>query len=204
MSIQKQQSPQCSCCDNPAWARGYCRKHYQRWYLHGDPNYVSKNQRIREAPLYDRLSLIGWTVQESGCWEWSGSRYPRGYGRVPAKGTTLGAHRVAYEAWVGPIPKGLLVRHKCDNPPCINPEHLEVGTNLDNMKDKVTRGRQVNTKPRAKLNASQVERMRQMYSNGVSAMEVWREFPITGYTNVHMVLTGKTWKDLDRGEEVLS
>lgn len=75
------------------------------------------------------------------CWIWTGSIRNDGYGRYPVNRQWKGAHRVAYELYKGPIPEGLLVRHKCDNPLCINPEHLELGTNKDNVWDMYLRGR---------------------------------------------------------------
>jgi hypothetical protein len=77
----------------------------------------------------------------SECWLWLAATNPCGYGTFRYYGRSHTAHRVAYLEMVGPVPAGLEVRHKCDNPPCVNPEHLEVGTHKDNMQDKVKRGR---------------------------------------------------------------
>lgn len=74
------------------------------------------------------------------CVEWAGLRFRDGYGRVGSKQ----AHRVAWEQTYGPIPEGLFVLHRCDNRPCVNPEHLFLGTNTDNMQDMVAKGRHVN------------------------------------------------------------
>lgn len=78
-----------------------------------------------------------------GCWEWTDYRLPFGYGRIYDGATRrmLLTHRVSYELHHGPIPDGLIVRHTCDNPPCVNPDHLELGTRVDNMQDCVQRGR---------------------------------------------------------------
>lgn len=87
----------------------------------------------------------------SGCWEWTGGlfkHFPYGKfnaGRLPGgKQRTVYAHRFAYELWVGAIPKGLQVLHRCDNPACVNPAHLFVGTQLDNMRDMIAKGRNNN------------------------------------------------------------
>lgn len=89
-----------------------------------------------------------WAIPEpnSGCWLWQGQTMPVGYGRYRPIGAPqkVLAHRHAYTLAVGVIPDGLLVCHKCDNPSCINPDHLYCGTPQDNMNDKVRRGRGVN------------------------------------------------------------
>ena len=85
------------------------------------------------------------------CWPWDGVVDHNGYGRVVFMTSVYKAHRVSYEMANGPIPDGLLVRHKCDNPNCVNPNHLEVGTHADNMADAVKRGR---------LNSKSLENLR--------------------------------------------
>lgn len=83
------------------------------------------------------------SVDSSGgpdaCWPWQGPRFRAGYGRSGHHGY---AHRAAYENAHGPIPPGMVVRHRCDNPPCCNPAHLVLGTHAENMADMVARGRQ--------------------------------------------------------------
>lgn len=82
------------------------------------------------------------------CWEWKGGRTPKGYGHFftskysSLKGEAI-AHRVMFILENGEIPKGLFVLHKCDNPPCVNPNHLYLGTVNDNSRDMVERGRSV-------------------------------------------------------------
>lgn len=80
------------------------------------------------------------------CIEWSGSRFASGYGRFKSHGQTIRAHRWAWEKFFGLIPAGLMVCHRCDNPPCINPLHLFLGTCKDNLADMSRKGRSVNQK----------------------------------------------------------
>lgn len=75
------------------------------------------------------------------CWPWTASRYRFGYGALRVDGRTLKSHRLAYKLTKGPIPPGLSVLHSCDNAPCCNPNHLRVGTKLDNARDMVLRDR---------------------------------------------------------------
>lgn len=77
----------------------------------------------------------------SGCWLWIGSGDRRGYGSFSYQGRSRSAHRWAYEHYMGPIPDGMMVCHKCDVPACVNPDHLFLGTNSDNMKDCYRKGR---------------------------------------------------------------
>lgn len=81
-------------------------------------------------------------VTPSGCWEWQKGKTPNGYGHISiGRQRQAYAHRVSYFVFNGPISEGMLVRHKCDNPSCVNPEHLEIGTQVDNMQDCKKRGR---------------------------------------------------------------
>lgn len=77
-----------------------------------------------------------------GCWPWAGYRQREGYGLVRKKGQPAeAAHRVAYRLFVGPIPPGMVVMHRCDNPPCVRPDHLRVGTQAENLADMRAKGR---------------------------------------------------------------
>ena len=77
----------------------------------------------------------------SGCWLWMESDCGMGYGTFHWRGGRTKAHRVSYEMYVGHVPNGIHVLHRCDNPACVNPEHLFLGTHQDNMTDKKEKGR---------------------------------------------------------------
>jgi hypothetical protein len=100
---------------------------------------------------------------ESGCILWKG-RTTKRYGTIEGG---LRAHRVSYELFIGPIPDGMCVLHRCDNPPCINPNHLFVGTHADNINDKVSKGRQSRGEKQweAKLTEDQVREIRLLYAS---------------------------------------
>ena len=80
--------------------------------------------------------------KSEGCWDWKGSKKITGYGSFHYKGKTYCSSRASYELFVGDIPSGMLVLHKCDRSLCVNPEHLFIGTQLDNIKDMVDKKRQ--------------------------------------------------------------
>ena len=77
----------------------------------------------------------------SGCWLWMKDWGSRGYGQFEINGRMYLSHRISYSTYVGPIPHGAHVLHKCDNPACVNPDHLYLGTHRENMRDMSRRGR---------------------------------------------------------------
>lgn len=96
------------------------------------------------------LRLLESVLLGDGCWEWQKSRMAWGYGRIRVEGRTVAAHRTMWEEWHGPILDGLFVCHRCDNPPCIRPDHLFLGTNADNLGDMSKKGRHVGMTGRRK------------------------------------------------------
>src|SRR5260370_21245414 len=82
----------------------------------------------------------------NGCWVYTGHLNSKGYGQIKYNDKLELVHRISYRIMKGRIPKGLFVLHKCDNPPCFNPDHLFVGTQLDNIRDMISKGRQNNNR----------------------------------------------------------
>jgi hypothetical protein len=136
---------QCSVegCTDKYNGKGYCNKHYIRMRDHGDVNHERGSKFKSRLEAYE--SCVVKTDNDS-CWGWTGSAHDYGYGVLPYKTEKIRAHRFSYSHFVGEIPKGLFVLHKCDNPPCTNPNHLFLGTNLDNINDCIKKGRHPFTK----------------------------------------------------------
>jgi hypothetical protein len=106
--------------------------------------------KSRTIPLIDRFFRYVGRKLPSGCIPWIGCTNKDGYGVISSgrrDGRMLLANRASYELFVGPIPQGLHVLHSCDNPPCINPVHLFIGTQAINMADKKSKGRMHKRRP---------------------------------------------------------
>ena len=129
------------------------------------------------------------------CVEWEGARTSQGYGRAYLNGKSHVAHRLAYCEANGlslDDIKGFVVRHKCDNPPCVNLEHLELGTQSENMQDKARRGRGF-----SKLTEEQVADMRRKYAaGGTTHKELAEEYGVWGAT-ICRILKGDLWTHLE-------
>lgn len=143
----------------------------------------------RSGTVFERLWAHVIVGDPAECWEWSRYRRPGGHGQIGRDGKLDGTHRVAWESANGPVPDGMFVLHRCDNPPCCNPTHLFLGDHADNMADMVAKGRGrgvAGTANRnAKLTAEQVAEIRARYRpapnshGGGNAAELAEEFGIS-------------------------
>ena len=169
------------------------------------------------APTVEDIRRF-WTRVEraDGCWLWQGARSSRcnwgPYGVFnwmrDGKCRQERAHRFMWLVMHSELPKGLHVCHRCDNPLCVNPSHLFLGTDADNMADKVSKGRQAkgtDYKPsaRRKLTEPDVSRIIALCRSGKAQREVAALFGVTRETVTYIML-GKTWKHVDRNGAVLS
>lgn len=124
------------------------------------------------------------------CWPWTGRKNDRGYGRW---GATM-AHRVAYALVHGSIPDGAVVRHRCDNPECCNPDHLLIGTNAQNTADALERGRLARggRHGNSRLTPEQVEIIRRN-PDGLKQVELARQFGVSAAT-ISYIRSGRSWR----------
>jgi hypothetical protein len=144
----------------------------------------------------------------SGCWIWTGAKSKKGYGRFKFRGKLVSPHRFSWELRNGPIPKGegfhgTCVCHKCDNPRCVNPDHLFLGTHKDNMRDAIAKGRIVLGGARgerigvSKLTDEKVKEIRNLYKSGEYALRKLAEMYSVGYSTIRDIVVGKSWKHVD-------
>lgn len=134
----------------------------------------------------ERYRFWGSFLIDDGCWLWTGiiNRQRSGYGyfygdSVGGKRRTWGAHRLMWEIVNGPIPDGHEVCHSCDNPPCVNPAHLWIGTHRENMLDCVAKNRQGVGGPPARLSPAQCEEIVRMRANGAYQREIAAKFGVS-------------------------
>lgn len=147
----------------------------------------------KPRPLAERFE--GKFVRGPGCWLWTAARNAKGYGCI---GGTY-AHRVSFRLFRGPIPKGRCVLHRCDNPTCVNPEHLFLGTRADNNADMDAKGRRRQATGErigsAKLTADAVRQIRQLRAAGQTAKSLAARFGVRP-TAIWYVTSGRMWKDV--------
>lgn len=137
--------------------------------------------------------------QPNECWPWQGRCTPSGHGQIKCfgrHGTAIHAHRVAYVVAYGPIPEGMVVRHRCDTPACCNPNHLILGTHADNVRDRVARGRSATGahNGRAKLTPEQVATIRERLTNGTESLQSLGTCYGVDRKTIRLIRDGVTWK----------
>jgi hypothetical protein len=193
-------------CIRKSLKEGLCNAHSMRLKRHGNV--------FQEVPIKNiKLSLIDRFKEKidgpdkNGCMNWIGCFSNGRYGafitgsRKDGTRKRYTSHRLSYELFVGEIPKGLCVLHKCDNTKCVNPEHLFLGTQRDNMKDMIQKGRDFHIVPfgskhgNSKLNEEQVMEIRKKFSEGISVKSIAKIYKISD-ANVRLIINKKAWKHI--------
>lgn len=158
------------------------------------PEHLRLVIRQKYTPPKARPTFWEYVDKSGNCWVWTGTLAAGGYGRFLGDS----AHRLSYEQTYGAIPDGYFVCHRCDNPPCVRPEHLFLGTHQDNMDDMDAKDRRAIGERHgcARLAPEQVQAIRSRYAaGGVSYGSLAKEYDISKATVSHIV-TGRKWKHL--------
>ncbi|MFU7131557.1 HNH endonuclease [Pseudomonas aeruginosa] len=183
-------------CSGKHYGNGFCQKHYHR-------NRKSGSADIDRRTVRRSLSERFWEkVQKTdSCWLWTGYRNGTGYGEISRGGRegAMLAHRASYEINCGPIDNGLHVLHRCDNPRCVRPDHLFLGTHLENMQDMVRKGRgkQLGGGRRGESNGNcrisddQVREIKRRLAAGEPQAQLARAFNVSK-TLIYLIKIGKT------------
>jgi hypothetical protein len=189
-------------CENKYAAKGFCQKHYDNNKKYGDP-LVGKNSQNKAGTkeyIYENSE-----IDINCCWLWKRSKN-KGYGQSDFKGKHIKAHRLSYLTFVGEIPNNLHVLHNCDNPACVNPKHLFLGSHQDNMNDKVNKNRQAKGEDvgNSKLVQKEVDEIRILWSaeleeraKGKGAQltqkELAKRFKVS-HQQINLIINNKRWK----------
>lgn len=154
---------------------------------------TSAQGKYRGVNPSDRLTLR--TVKTEGCWNFGNT--PGKYGKLQICGKTVSAHRFAYEQLHGPIPEGMVVRHSCDNPQCVRPDHLSLGAPVENSRDMTSRDRQAkgSRQGSARLSPADVIAMREARAAGATYRDLASQFGVST-SQVGNVITGHDWGHL--------
>lgn len=158
---------------------------------------------IAKLPIDVRIQRQSTVNPSTGCWEWNGQKNQNGYGLFSIKRKTYLAHRISYETFIGPIPAGdhrgtMCVCHTCDNRACVNPNHLFLASQLENVNDMYAKGRANAVGPKgsahgaAKLNEADVLSMRRLAKKGWKQADIAERFGVA-FQTVSKILRGERW-----------
>lgn len=182
-------------CEAKHKAKGFCYKHYVRFKKYGSPDDRKWSQATLEVRFWNKVNKRS----DDECWLWLGQLMPNGYGRISLGAKNLGgegAHRVSWKLSNNQdIPPKMVVMHSCDNPKCVNPKHLSLGTPKENTQDMISKGRMVVVPPVGKENGKAIldeEKVKLIRASTESHAALGRRLGVSPNC-VRGVRTGRTW-----------
>jgi hypothetical protein len=188
--VESKHSCACGCgLETPRWKYLSQRIKYGTYR-----KYIPEHHMPGPAHLAMPSRFWKYVRKTDSCWEWIGAKFPRGYGSIKINGKTRHATQVCWELMRGPILGGMWVLHRCDNPPCVNPEHLYLGTAADNGRDRAERSPYRGEKSAtAKLTQGEVDEIRRLHSHGMDVRNISRRFRM-GFSQIHRIVRRQSWK----------
>ena len=184
-------------CDTPVRVKslGLCYKHYVRFKTHG----TVEQKKYAHGSLEERFWTLVDKKSDDECWHWKGQVQKNGYGRISLGAKSLGydgAHRVSWKIFnKKDIPDGMYIMHKCDNPSCVNPHHLSIGTPKENTQDMIAKGRKRVVSPKGEGNGKSLlneEKVRLIRSSSLSHTAIAMQLGVSPNC-VRGVRIGRTW-----------
>jgi hypothetical protein len=177
-------------CKNPVKTLSLCSKHYMKLYRYGDENHKGN---MCGDELSKKLKNV--SINEHGCWEWLKGLNSNGYGTIYHNGKKQYVHRLSYSLHVRTLRANEIILHSCDNPKCINPDHLISGTQQDNINDAKNKGRMARGERISKiLTSEQVAEIRKMKAEGQKRGHVAMCFGLKKST-LDAIWSGRNWKE---------
>jgi hypothetical protein len=187
-------------CYGKVVSKGLCDKHRIRLRRHGNVNSTLKYHfDTVEEYFFSKVKI----TKTNSCIFWPARKLESGYGMISAKGKKRLSHRLSYEIHFGKIPKGMVICHRCDQPSCVNPRHLFIGTHKDNVYDCINKKRNV-TPPihtgknnhHTKLTETKVIEIRKSYASGkINSYELAKKYNVTRQ-NIMSIVKLETWKNV--------
>lgn len=172
-------------CNKKYRSKGLCNNHYMRLWKTGSTNLKDK------SPFTRMMNKV--IKRKNGCWEFTGTKYKRGYGILYIKKRKVRASRFSYEHFFGKFPKEKNVCHHCDNPSCVNPNHLFLGTQKENMQDCSRKGRTLKgeSSPTSKLKLKEVLKIKSFKNKrGIDLAKIYKVSPST----ISAIRKERLWK----------
>jgi hypothetical protein len=187
-------------CNGKYNCKNYCKKHYNQIRTKG---YIFISKRGLSA--YERFISLTLNNPNNNCIEWIGAKQLKGYGRFNPNGKAMGAHRFSYEHYIGSIPFGMHILHRCDNPSCVNHEHLFLGTNLENVRDMMSKKRNRHKKgedcTHSKLKNIQVIEIKNLLSKGFGANEISKNLNIKRHY-IESIKHNRAWNHINLEQNI--